>query len=196
MLTPKQVKNIREKLESAGYPIYIHDDDPDGLCSFLLLYHQYLEGQGFLLKAVPRLDHRFLPKINHINYDMLVVLDIPQIEQEFIDNARAPIYWIDHHPVQQMQKVNYFNPRIKDDDCYFPTTRMAYQIVEQKERSIKKYQEANPDLWIAMVGCLSDWHMPDVANKFQKIYPDLMEKGDDVGTALYGRPIGTVAKIF
>ncbi len=196
MLSPKQVKTIREKLESAQFPIYIHDDDPDGLCSFMLLYHNYLEGQGFMLKAAPKLDTRFHPKIDHINYDLLIVLDVPQMEQEFIDQAKSKIIWIDHHQVQDQQNVMYCNPRVKDDSCYFPTTRMAYQIVETKERSIKKYQEANPDLWIAMVGCLSDWHMPDFVAKFCKIYPDLMQKDDDIGTALYARPIGVVAKVF
>ena len=196
MLSPKQVKIIREKLESAQYPIYIHDDDPDGLCSFLLLYNNYLEGQGFMLKAAPKLDIRFHPKINHINYDLLIVLDIPQMEQDFIDQAKSQIIWIDHHQVQDQQNVMYCNPRIKDNAAYIPTTRMAYQIVEKKERSIKRYQEANPDLWIAMVGCLSDWYKPDFTAKFCKIYPDLMEKDDDIGTALYVRPIGTIAKVF
>ena len=196
MLSKKQLTFVREKLETAQYPIYIHDDDPDGLCSFLLLYKEYLEGQGFMLKASPKLDPRFHPKINHLNYDLMVVLDVPEIDQEFIDQAKATLIWIDHHQVQDPLNVTYINPRIKDKDAYVPTTRMAYQIVEKKERGIKKYQEANPNLWIAMVGCLSDWHMPDFANKFQKIYPDLMEKGDDIGTALFTRPIGTIAKIF
>lgn len=196
MLSPKQIKTIHEKLESAQYPIYIHDDDPDGLCSFLLLYNQYKEGMGLMLKAAPKLDPRFHPKINHLNYDLLVVLDIPQVEQDFIDQAKAKVMWIDHHQVQDQLNVSYFNPRIKDKDAYIPTTRMAYQIVEKKARGHKKYAEANPDFWLAMVGCLSDWHMPDFAGKFCKVYPDLMQKDDDIGTALFSRPIGILAKIF
>ncbi len=201
MLTTKQRKILREKLSTAQHPIYIHDDDPDGLSSFLLLIRKYKEGQGFMLKAAPKLDPRFHPKINHINYDMIVVLDIPQMEQEFIDEAKAPIYWIDHHPVQTMQKVTYYNPRIKDDDAYIPTTRMAWQIVEEKTKSTKEYKEMNQDFWIAMAGCLSDWYMPDFAKKFDKIYPELLTTSEgkmatDIGSALYDTKIGTIAKIF
>mgnify|MGYP002621805208 CR=1 FL=1 len=73
---------------------------------------------------------------------------------------------------------------------------MAYQIVEKKKRGYKKYHESNPYLWIAMAGCLADWHLPDFTKKFHKIYPDLIEKDDDVGTALFARPIGIIAKVF
>ena len=201
MLSVKQVKILKEKLSTAQHPIYIHDDDPDGLSSFLLLHRKYKEGQGFMLKAAPKLDPRFHPKINHINYDVIVVLDVPQIEQDFIDQAKAAIYWIDHHQIQTMQKVNYFNPRVKDNNAYFPTTRMAWQLVEEKTKSIKEYQEKNPDLWIAMTGCLADWHIPNFTKKFQKIYPDLMidskgNKATEIGTALYDTKIGIIAKVF
>ena len=37
MLTKKQINEIREHLEKAQNPLFFFDNDPDGLCSFLLL---------------------------------------------------------------------------------------------------------------------------------------------------------------
>ena len=38
MLTKKEINEIRENIENSKNPLFFYDDDPDGVCSFLLLY--------------------------------------------------------------------------------------------------------------------------------------------------------------
>ncbi|MEK9185033.1 MAG: hypothetical protein AAB866_02620 [Patescibacteria group bacterium] len=46
MLTEKQINEIKEHLEKAQNPVFFYDNDPDGLCSFLLLQRYIDDGVG------------------------------------------------------------------------------------------------------------------------------------------------------
>ena len=185
MLTEKEIKQLREELATAKNPLFFYDDDPDGLCSFLLLYRIHREGRGIIVKTAPRLDTKLSHKVIENNPDKIFVLDIPILVQEFVDAAKKPIFYIDHHTPQELNKVKYFNPRIKDPDIYIPVTRMAYQISDNKN-----------DLWIATIGCLADWHMPDFIDEFIEKYPHLLSKKKDLNDAVFKQPIGKLVRIF
>lgn len=185
MLTPGQIEFLRKELLSSQNPLFIYDDDPDGLCSFLLLYRLHPKGKGTILKSAPKLDIRMLRKVDELQPDKIFILDVPIVDQEFIDGAKRPIFWIDHHQPLERKNVHYFNPRIADKDAYIPTTRMAYQINDKKE-----------DLWIAMVGCLSDWHSPDFLEEFMAKYPLLITKKGDLTALVYHEPLGELVKVF
>ncbi|MBT4604023.1 hypothetical protein HOC01_00140 [archaeon] len=187
MLTPKQVKTLRTAIENSQSPLFIHDDDPDGLCAFLLLYDIKREGKALMLKAAPKLDTRFLRKIEHLSYDSLFILDVPQVEQDFIDQIKTPIYWIDHHGPERPKKANYFNPKLNNPDGYFPTTYCAWQINPNKDK-----------MWLAMAGCLADWCLPDFTKDFQKKYPKLLKKSQtkDIGTAFFKSKIGIISVLL
>ena len=47
MLTKKQVEDIKEHLEKAQNPIFFFDNDPDGLCSFLLMQRYLGRGKAY-----------------------------------------------------------------------------------------------------------------------------------------------------
>jgi single-stranded DNA-specific DHH superfamily exonuclease len=185
MLNSLQAAFIRDELMTAKNPLFIHDDDPDGLCSFLLLYRQRKEGKGAILNSAPKLDERFLRKVEEVNPDKIFVLDIPIVEQEFIDKVNRPIFWLDHHQPLERHNIHYFNPRIKDPHAYYPTTAMAYQITQNPE-----------DLWIAMVGCLADWYLPNFVEQFKEKYPDLLQETGDLTKLVYHQPIGQLVKLF
>ena len=185
MLTEKEITFLQEELATAKNPLFFYDDDPDGLCSFLLLYRIHREGRGIIVKTSPRLDTKLSHKVVENNPDKIFVLDIPVLKQEFVDAAKKPIYYIDHHDPQELNNVKYFNPRIKDPDAYIPVTRMAYQISDNKN-----------DLWIATVGCLADWHMPDFIDEFIEKYPKLLSKKKDLNNAVFKQPIGELVRIF
>src|SRR3990167_493817 len=138
MLTPKEVQFVREELASAKNPLFLYDGDADGLASFLILYRIHREGKGIRVSTTSKIDMQFLRRVDELNPDKIFILDIPMLDQEFVDNAKRPIFWIDHHQPQEINKVHYYNPRIKDKDAYVPTTYMAYQISGNEE-----------DLWIA-----------------------------------------------
>ncbi len=185
MLTPLQIAFLREELATAKNPLFFHDDDADGLCSFLLLYRIQREGRGFIFKYGPSLNAQHLRKVQELNPDKIFVLDIPLIEQEFIDQAKRPIFWIDHHQPVERSNVHYFNPRLKEPDAYVPTTMMAWQVSQRNE-----------DLWIAAAGCLADWYVPDFLEEFIQKYPHLLSRKSDLPTMLYQEPIGTLVKVF
>ena len=54
MLTQNQINEIREELDNCARPIFLYDDDQDGLCSFLLLYRYKREGKGMIIKTTPK----------------------------------------------------------------------------------------------------------------------------------------------
>src|SRR3989338_5534081 len=185
MLTPKEVQFVREELASAKNPLFFYDDDADGLASFLILYRIHREGKGAILKTSSILDERSLRKVEELNPDKIFVLDIPVISQEFIDQAKRPIFWIDHHQPLSRTNVHYYNPRIKDPDAYIPTTRMAWQI-----------SQAHEDLWIATIGCLADWHMPDFIDEFIAKYPHFLSQKTDLPTVVFKEPVSRLIKML
>ncbi len=185
MLTPKQVQLLQEELATAKNPLFFHDGDADGLASFLVLYRIHHEGKSVALTSASKLDAQFLRKVEELNPDKIFILDIPIVEQEFIDGAKRPIFWIDHHPPLERQNVHYFNPRLTDPTAYVPTTRMAYQVSENPE-----------DLWIATAGCLADWYMPDFIDEFIARYPHLLPQKDDLSTMIFHQPVSQLVKFF
>lgn len=185
MLTTIEIDYLRKELASAKNPLFFYDDDPDGLCSFLLMYRIQREGTGILVKSAPKLDLQLYRKVEELTPDKIFVLDIPILEQEFVDKANRPIFYIDHHQPLTLHKVHYYNPRIMDPEAYLPTTRMAYQVNGRSE-----------DLWIATIGCLADWYMPDFIEEFIAAYPHLLPKKNDLADAVYHQPIGKLIRIF
>ena len=182
MLTEKQLEQIRIELKECSRPLFFFHDDPDGLCSYLLLYRYINEGKGVCVKSTPQLDMKFLYKVEEYQPDKIFVLDLAMVEQEFIDKCKVPIVWIDHHEPQDNTGVKYFNPRLNGSNV--PTTYMCYKIVEQ-------------DMWIGMVGTVSDWYLPEFKLEFSKEFPDLFDdKIDDIEEALFNTKVGDLVKIL
>jgi len=185
MLNPTQINLIQEQLKNTKNPLFFFDDDPDGLCSFLILYNMNKEGHGIMVKSQPFLDQRYLPKVKEYLPDTIFILDMPLVSQEFIDGAKLPIFWLDHHSLVNRDKVHYFNPRAIKSDIYLPTTYMAYQISQNPQ-----------DLWLAVVGCISDYHLPDFLAEFSLKYPDLVEKNNNIESILYQTTLGKLVRLF
>ena len=183
MLTEKQYQQIKEELDNRQNPLFFFDDDPDGLCSFLLLYKYKKEGHGFVVKTHPKLDIRSVPKIEQYNADKVFVLDVAQLEQDFIDACKVPLIWVDHHGPSEVHNVKYFNPRLAKKDDNIPTTYMCYKV-------------AQSDLWIAMLGCIADYYMPDFVDEFKKKYPDLMNNEKSTEDIYFNTKLGTLIKMF
>ena len=185
MLPKKQIEEIKEELDNCKNPLYFFHDDPDGLCSFLLLYRYKREGHGIIVKrATPQIDEQFIPKVNMYNPDKIFILDLAVVEQEFIDKAKVPIIWIDHHEPLKLDKIKIFNPRINNKNDTTPVTNICYEVVKQ-------------DLWIAMCGCVGDWFMPDFFDEFKQKYPDLLRDNlKDPGDVLFTTKLGKLTKIL
>jgi hypothetical protein len=81
--------------------------------------------------------------------------------------------------------VNYFNPCLNLEKSNEPTTYLCYKSVEKKE-----------DLWLAIIGCISDRFTPEFYEDFKKEYPDLSINSKDPFDIFYNSQIGLISKIF
>ena len=185
MLTDKDVALLREELATAQNPLFFYDGDGDGLSSFLLLYRMHREGKGLALTMTSKLDVEALRKVQELEPDKIFVLDVPIISQEFLDQVKRPVFWIDHHPPLKRTKVKYFNPRLENPDAYVPTSRMCWQVSQRDE-----------DRWIAILGNLADYYLPEYLDQFIEQYPQYLDKAYDLPTILYKKPLGKLVKLL
>jgi single-stranded DNA-specific DHH superfamily exonuclease len=187
MLTKNEINKIKDALNTCKRPIYFFDDDPDGLASFLLLYRYTKEGQGFPVKAQPKITKKtYADKVKEYEADCVFILDIATVDQDFVDTVKVPVYWIDHHEIKEIQNVNYFNSLKNGENI--PTSALCWQVVQN---------ERLEDLWIAIVGCIGDWYVPSFAEIFQQSYPSLLpDYADSPEKALFETEFGKLIKIF
>jgi single-stranded DNA-specific DHH superfamily exonuclease len=130
------------------------------------------------------IDEKFLRRVEEYSPDKVFILDCPIVEQEFLDEVKVPVVWVDHHAPLKRDKVLYFNPRKNDDKDNSSVTENCYGVVEQ-------------DLWIGMIGGVGDWQLPSFTKEFAEKYPDLFGKKVNVPEkALYETKVGELVKIF
>ncbi|MBT4135640.1 DHH family phosphoesterase [archaeon] len=190
MLKRKQVNEIREHLERAQNPLFFFDNDNDGLCSFLLLRRFIGRGRGVAIKSFPDLNVSYYRKVKELNPDYIFILDKPHVSKEFLEKAEndnVPVVWIDHHNVDKPDNdyVDYYNPYF-NDKTNEPVSYLAYKIANKKD-----------DIWLAMIGCISDCYMPSFYKDFKKKYPDLAKvNAKSAFDLLYNSEIGRIARIL
>jgi len=190
MLTEKEIKEIREHLHKAQNPVFFFDNDADGFCSFLLLQRYLGRGKGVAIKSFPKLIKDYFRKVNEFKADYIFVLDKPSISEEFFQEAEKsniPVVWIDHHiidtPVPSF--IYYYNPLLSKPKSSEPVTALCYQVINKKK-----------DLWLAVVGCISDSFVPEFYKEFKKKYPDLSIESKKASDIYYKSQIGKIAKLF
>jgi single-stranded DNA-specific DHH superfamily exonuclease len=191
MLTKIQISQIKEHLEKAQNPLFFFDNDPDGLCSFLLLQRYIGRGKGVPVRTFPALDKAYIRKIEELSPDYIFILDKPLVSDDFFEEVQKlnlPIVWIDHHEINPSRIpsfVNYFNPFFNEDKTNEPVTALCAQINTRKE-----------DFWIAVAGSVSDNFIPGCYENFIKEYPELGVKSSRAFEILYKSKIGKIIRIF
>lgn len=188
MLTQEQILEIREHLENAKNPIFFFDNDPDGLCSFLLLQRYIGRGKGVVIKSLPDLDETYFRRVEELNSDYIFVLDKPTISQEFLDlaeKAGIPLVHIDHHNVSKTPIKYYYNTYYVDKK-YDPVSYLCYAIANKKE-----------DMWLAAIGCITDSFLPDFIPEIEKKYPGLIDfKYKTAFDILYKTKLGEICMVI
>ena len=191
MLTKKQLSEIREHLERAQNPVFLFDNDVDGLCSYAILRRFIGRGKGVAVKSHPDIDARYAKRVQELGGDCVFVLDRHSLGKDFVQeiaNLQLPIVWIDHHDVF-FEEYNYptlchFNPVRNKRKSSEPTTYLCYSAVQKAE-----------GLWIALMGCIADHYIPDFAEDFGKRYPELWAKKiTEPFQALYTTGIGRLSR--
>jgi len=187
MLTNEQINEIREHLESARNPVFFFDNDPDGLCSFLLLQRYIGRGRGVAIKSLPDLDASYFNKVEEFNADYIFVLDKPAINPGFIElaeKANIPIVHIDHHNVAKSDLKYYYNT-FHTSGKNEPVAYLCYKIVNKKE-----------DMWISAIGCITDYYIPDFIEDLRKQNPELIDSNyKNAFDILYGTKFGEISQI-
>lgn len=204
MLTEKQSKQLKEHLSKAQNPVFFFDNDQDGLCSFLILQRYLERGKGVPVKSFPDLDSSYFRRVDELNADYIFVLDKPVVSESFWKKAHErniPVVWVDHHDLQ-LQKgnegqkipefVNYFNPMYdenmnKKQNEGEPVSVICYELTRKKQ-----------DLWLGVVGAISDKFMPDYYKDFKKTHSDLLPsmKKPSAFDVLYKSEIGKISKMM
>ena len=170
-------------LDGAKRPFFFFDDDPDGLCGFLVLYRRNREGLFYPVKSKPEIVEQYAGTVKRACADVVFVLDVAKMQQEFIDAVKVPVVWIDHHPVQDRHQVLHVNP-LREGRPSRPTAALAYDLV-------------GSDAWIAAIGALNDQYWPEFIEGVRAEYPVLLPKGvDSIEGARFGAPIGVLARVF
>jgi len=177
------LKEISKYIEKSENPLIFFDDDPDGLCSYLLIKRKFGKGRGIYLKSSPEVGENLIKKVNEICPDLVIILDKPKLSQDFVDKVNVPIIYIDHHNPVDVKGVKYFNPQLIDPKDNRPTSYWCYKLVKN-------------DLWIAMVGIVADWSLEGIeefSKKYKDLVPKKFENPDDV---LFESRIGELARMF
>ena len=203
MLTEYQIQEIKVHLEKAQNPLFFFDNDNDGLISFFLLRRFIGRGKGVVIKSYPDLNQSYYRKVKELKPDYIFILDKPIVSEEFLEKIIAdniPIVWIDHHQLdhqtsQQLEKHNlilekhnlfyYYNPFLNNETSE-PVSYLSYKIASKKE-----------DIWLAIIGCISDALIPDFYKEFYEKYPELGKKSPNSAfDLLYNSEIGKIARIL
>ncbi len=178
----KVLARVREELSSCTSPFFIFDDDPDGFASFLLCYRFVGSGVGIVLKARPQITVQFAKKANDYGADKVVILDVALMDEEFVAQVQAPVVWVDHHEIQKVDGVTYANPQLWGEQV--PTSLVCYRVVGGLS-------------WVAAVGCVADWFLPDFLGELNVQYPGLLpEKYASPPDILFNSPLGVLARVF
>lgn len=190
MLTQNELSRIKEHLENAQNPLFFYDNDQDGICSFAILRRFCGKGKGVAIKTFPELQETYFRKVEEFDSDYIFVLDKPSISEDFLERVRErnlPLVWIDHHEIDFKSIpsfVEYFNP-LKTSKSSEPVTVICQEVCNREE-----------DLWLAVVGAISDRFFPDYYFKFRKKFPELTLNSKDAFEIFYESEIGKISQII
>lgn len=186
MLTEKQLEEIRGWLEKAQNPLFFFHNDLDGLASYLLLKRYTKRGKGVAIKSYPGLNQSYARRIEELKPDVVFIVDSPTVDEGFFEEIRMhnlPVIWIDHHPMQKAEGINYYNPLEGHPSTHEPASYWCYKITKK-------------DLWISFMGCISDAYIPEFKKEFKKEYPDLIEDKEQIEEIINKTEIGKLIQVL
>ncbi len=190
MLTQGQLEEIREHLENARNPVFFFDNDADGLASFLILRRFIGRGRGVSLKGLPSLNKAYYKKAEEFNSDYIFVLDRPGVDDEVVElnkkEKNLPIVCIDHHQLDREPNIDSYYNTYAVSGKSEPASYLCYKATGRQE-----------DLWLAVIGCIGDWYIPDFFEEFKEKYPELVDCNyQSPADILYKTELGKIIMIL
>ncbi|MCD6464359.1 DHH family phosphoesterase [Candidatus Woesearchaeota archaeon] len=197
-LTKQELALFANKVMSSLNPYYLFDDDPDGLCSFLIC-NKHKPGAWSVVKDNPKVSKLYAFRALNHDSDVAFILDKPLIDTEFFQTFKRSIVWLDHHPVQNIsfRNVTYLNPRISKPSDGRPTTFWVFKAFKTLNTAKKRSSKLNLE-WLAMIGCIADYYLPRFVFKLasKPEYKNLMPKRLTIDNFLYNSRLGLLVKLF
>lgn len=182
----KKLEGFKSAIDNAKKILVFFDDDCDGLAAYLQVCKYKGEAVGVAIRAVPELKVEYIRKIKEHDPDLILVFDMAMISEEFLDQNKVPLIWVDHHEPKEAKGVTYLNPHLEDQEDNRPT---SYWVHEALHSSI----------YLATVGCIADWFWPEFIDEFRKEFKDLLPKDIKTAPDALFNPhsrIGTLVQVF
>lgn len=192
MLSASQLLELKTLLQSAQMPVFLFDNDADGLCSFVIARRALGVGEGIPVRTYPSIDPAYVDRAVGYGADMLVVLDKPFLSDAFIEKVHTsglPLVSIDHHSVPQpdlailAERCHVFNPALEIMRSDEPVSYLLYQALGKKE-----------DLWLAGAGCIADHYLPAFWGELVQTYPDYVHPIQSPFEGYYETELGKIAQ--
>ncbi len=187
MLNERQLEEIREHLENAKNPVFFFDNDPDGLCSFLILQRYIGRGRGISLRGHSSVTKSFFKRVEELKADYIFVLDRAVFEDDFLklaNEANIPVVGIDHHDIPR-QNIEFYYNTFETSGKTEPTSYLCYKATRKKE-----------DMWLAVIGCIADCYIPEFLEDFKKEYPELAGNYKSAYDIRYNTDLGKVIHVL
>lgn len=194
MLSQERLQALKGLLHSAHMPVFLCDNDADGLCSFLIARRALGIGEGIPVRTYPSIDPAYVDRAVGYGADMLIVLDKPLLSEAFVAKVREtglPLLIIDHHVVPQADwakvydKCQVFNPALETPGSDEPVSCIVYRALGRKE-----------DIWLAGAGCIADHYLPDFWKELVTQYPEYAHPIASPFEGYYETELGQVAQAF
>ncbi|HLC31111.1 MAG TPA: DHH family phosphoesterase [Candidatus Nanoarchaeia archaeon] len=187
MISEEDLEELRGRLQGLQNPVFLFDNDCDGLCSYLLLRRWLGRGKGIAIRSYPDLGAQYVQKVAGFKADGVVVLDKPVLSETFLSGIAEigiPLLVIDHHAqsISEDHRLSLYNPLLGTKKSDEPVTYWCYQLTGKK------------DGWIALLGCISDHYLPPFAAEVGARHPELWGKVKDVGEAYFSTGFGEIAR--
>ncbi len=172
-----EIKKIRDELKSASRPLIFFDDDPDGLCSYLLARKYNPACIGIRAATGPVLSDKLSYKIEENQPDLILILDKPKVDESFLRGVRTKVIWIDHHDIQAINNniIEYYNPKVHNKKDNRPVSYWMWRITKGPS-------------WIGAAGSISDWNKCMV----KLIDKKLLNNKNKIEDIIYKSPIGEI----
>lgn len=194
MLSQESLDDIRTRLEGASCPVFLFDNDADGLCSYVIARRALGKGKGIPVRSYPELDVGYCEQALILGADMVVVLDKPFISEasiRLLQERSIPLLILDHHVVEKTYSPEIgsypleYNPALLEgsERSTEPVSYLMYCALGRKE-----------DLWLMIAGCIADHYLPVEWEVFSVHYPALGGKVQSPFHAYYLTPLGTLAQ--
>ncbi len=188
MITPKELKGLREEIESSINPLFLFDNDPDGFCSSVILLKNFGKGKAIPIRSFPEVDNRVLEEIDKDSHDKIFILDKPFVNLDFFEQMKEKgieTFVIDHHEIKLTKEIKSKSKFFTTFPSSEPTSYVCQKICNRKDTE-----------WISLIGCIYDVYMPDFIEEFQKSYPEMVDSSVHISKIRYSSELGKITLIL